>query len=310
MDYNWISMFGDFIQEGEVITFKGDMSKPDLIGKQYPAIGNFICDQKFGGGTIETIVEFPAIAPDVSACKLILYYDSETHYFVTAGIDIRSDNDFAFTIQHFDTKWTTHSITGQKSNIKSNKEYKVKVILQGSRIELFVNNVSVSKVNLPFALPRKQTGIWCQSSKDIIVKNFSVHEDKAKAFIIMQFTTPYNELFADVIKPICEKHYIEAVRADETYGPGHILPDIMQQIFLAKFIIAEITPPNQNVFFEVGYAHAMRKPIIFIAEKTKELPFDVSGFRVLFYENSIRGKKKIEEGLAKHIDAILTEWSG
>ena len=43
----------------------------------------------------------------------------------------------------------------------------------------------------------------------------------------------------------------------------------MQEIFSAKFIIAEITPENQNVFFEVGYAHAMRKPIIFIAEKGK-----------------------------------------
>lgn len=310
MEYNWISMFGDFEQDGEIITFKGGLSKQDLIGKQYSVIGNYICDQKFGGGTIEATIKFPEIAQDVSACRLILYYDSATHYFVTAGIDIRSESDFAFSVQHFDTKWTIHSVTGQKSNIKPNKEYKLKVVLQGSRIELFVNRVSVSKVNLPFALPREQVGIWCQSSKDIIIKNFLVSEERAKAFIIMQFTTPYNELFSDVIRPICEKYNIEAVRADQTYGPGHILTDIMQQISLAKFIIAEITPSNQNVFFEVGYSHAMRKPIIFIAEKTKALPFDVSGFRVLFYENSIRGKKKVEEGLAKHIDTILTEWSG
>jgi hypothetical protein len=310
MKYNWMSMYGDFEQEGELITFKGGISKADLIGRQYPTIGNYICDQKFGGGTIEAIVKFPEIAQDVSACRLILYYDSGTHYFVTAGIDIRNDSDYAFSVQHFDGKWTTHAITGQKSNIKPNEEYKLKVTLQGSSLELFVNQVSVSKVNLPFVLPRKQTGIWCQSSKDIVIKDFSVLEERAKAFVVMQFTTPYNELFSDVIKPICDKYNIDAIRADQTYGPGHILSDIMQQIYIAKFIIAEITPPNQNVFFEVGYAHAMRKPIIFIAEKTKELPFDVSGFRVLFYENSIRGKKKVEEGLSKHIEAILTEWSG
>lgn len=310
MSYNWISMFGNFEQIGKEVIFKGGMSKADSVSKQYPSIGNYICDQKFGGGTIEAVIKFPEIAQDVCACRIILYYDSETHYFVTAGIDIRGDSNSAFTVQHFDTKWTTHSITGDKSNIKANKEYKLKVTLQGSRIEMFVNQVSVIKVNLPFALPRKYVGIWCQSSKKIIIKDFLVLGEKAKSFIIMQFTTPYNELFTEVIKPICEKCNIEAIRADETYGPGHILSDIMQQINQAKFIIAEITPPNQNIFFEIGYAYALRKPIIFIADKSKDLPFDVSGFRVLFYENSISGKKKIEDGLSRHIDAILTEWSG
>jgi hypothetical protein len=309
MKYNWMSMYGDFQQDGEIVTFKGRMSEADFVGKQYPMIGNYICDQKFGGGSIEAVIKFPEIAQDISACRIILSYDSESRYFVTTGIDIRSDSDFAFSVQRFDTKWTVHSLAGQKSNIKSGKEYKLKVILLGSRLELFINQVSVIKINMPFALPRKQVGIWCQSSKDIIIKNFLVSEEKSKAFIIMQFTTPYNELFSDVIKPVCEKYKIEAIRSDQTYGPGHIFSEIVRQIFLSKFIIAEITPSNQNVFFEVGYAHAIRKPIIFIAEKTKELPFDVSGFRVLFYENSIRGKKKVEEGLAKHIDAILTEWS-
>ena len=81
----------------------------------------------------------------------------------------------------------------------------------------------------------------------------------------------------------------------------------MKDIYSSKFIIAEISPANQNVFFEVGYAHAMRKPIIFIAEKGKELPFDISGFRVLFYENSIKGKNEIQDGLRKNIDAVLLE---
>jgi hypothetical protein len=37
----------------------------------------------------------------------------------------------------------------------------------------------------------------------------------------------------------------------------------------------------------------------------EKLPFDVSGFRTLFYENSIVGKRKFEEGLRKHIAAIF-----
>jgi hypothetical protein len=61
------------------------------------------------------------------------------------------------------------------------------------------------------------------------------------------------------------------------------------------------------VFYEVGYAHALNKPTILIAERNIKLPFDVSPFRTLFYENTIAGKKKIEEGLRKHITSALSE---
>ena len=65
--------------------------------------------------------------------------------------------------------------------------------------------------------------------------------------------------------------------------------------------------PNENVFYELGYAHALKKPTILLADRTKKLPFDVSGYRCLFYENSIGGKRKVEEALEKHLKAILHE---
>jgi nucleoside 2-deoxyribosyltransferase len=103
-------------------------------------------------------------------------------------------------------------------------------------------------------------------------------------------------LYIDVIKDVCEKLGVEAVRADDTYTKGMIITDIINQINESKLIIADITPTNANVYYEVGYAHALNKPTILMAEKGTRLPFDISPFRVLFYENSIIGKSKIEEG--------------
>jgi nucleoside 2-deoxyribosyltransferase len=60
------------------------------------------------------------------------------------------------------------------------------------------------------------------------------------------------------------------------------------------------------VYYEVGYAHALKKPTILIAESPTQLPFDVSPFRTLFYENSIAGKAKVESGLKQHLEAILS----
>ena len=94
-------------------------------------------------------------------------------------------------------------------------------------------------------------------------------------------------------------------RIDEQSGPGLIIEDISRAIQEAKLVIADISPVNANVFYEVGFAHALNKPTILLAEKGTKLPFDVSSFRTLFYENSIAGKKKFEEGLRKHIRASL-----
>ena len=88
-------------------------------------------------------------------------------------------------------------------------------------------------------------------------------------------------------------------------GPGLIIADIIREIASAQLVIADITPTNPNVYFEVGYALALNKPTILLAKKGTPLPFDVAGFRVLFYEDSIGGKGKLEDGLRRHLSAIL-----
>jgi hypothetical protein len=123
----------------------------------------------------------------------------------------------------------------------------------------------------------------------------------------MQFTTEYNDVYRDVVQEVCKDYQVSVTRADEVNGPtGLIIADIVREVSNAQLVIADITPTNPNVYFEVGYALALSKPTILLARKGTPLPFDVAGFRVLFYEDSIGGKKKLEDGLRKHLDAILS----
>jgi hypothetical protein len=121
----------------------------------------------------------------------------------------------------------------------------------------------------------------------------------------MKFSQPYQELYDDVIKPVVDQFHLTAFHAGEISGPGLILDDIVRGIVEATVVIADITPTNENVFYELGYAHALRKPTILLVEKGKVLPFDISGYRCLFYENSIGGKRRLVEGLRKHLEAVL-----
>lgn len=313
INYNWVSIEGNFERKKDIITFKGGSTK-DNQGNTFAKMGMYISNQKFGGGSIEAKVKFSDNVGVQNSCHFILSYDSRNRNFISAGISISPASECAYTIQTFNpfdkNIWNFYGVSGNKNEIKPNIEYRIKTILTGSFIELFINDVNVLSQNLNFLIPYKQSGIWCHSYNDIFIKDYVIKNENPKVFVIMEYSKPFDDLYTDVIKPILNQNNIEVTRADETYKSGLIIYDIFRQIYESKFIIAEITPVNQNVYFEIGYAYAMNKPIIFIAEKGKELPFDISGFRVLFYENSIGGKKKIEEGLNKHINSILSEWSG
>ncbi len=302
MTINWTSIFGEYILKKDELTFKGKVQEYNE-GQKGAAIANLICNQYFGGGKITAEISFKNINPP-TACEIIIYFDPNTKTFVSVGLGGAKS---MYSIRSFAGNWTNHSLTGDYENLKSNKYYKLEVELKGSTVTLKVDGITVLVTTLPFNLPISQTGLWCQSEDDIIIKNFTVKKETPKAFVVMQFSSPFNELYEEVIKKVCKEFDLNVVRADETYGPGLILADITKQINESRLIIAEISLSNPNVFYEVGYSHALNKPTILIAEKTTKLPFDVSPFRTLFYENTIAGKQKIEDGLRNHISAALSD---
>lgn len=313
--YNWISKYGVFKEINNEILFEGGLNQSIDKSINFSKMGMFISDQKFSEGSIEATIKIPKVIDDYPiVCGIIFSLNVETEAFIAVGFYIFPNSDPAFAIFSLDPKavvnnWNIPVASGDKSTIIPNKEYRLKAIITGSKLEFLVNNVNIITYNFPFLITRTQTGLWCQGKEKIIIKNFSVNGEKAKTFVIMEYSQKYNDLYTEVIKPVCKDNNIEPIRADESKKTGLILSDIIKRIYEAKFIIAEITPRNPNVFFEIGFAMAIGKPVIFVADINNEenLPFDVSGFRVLFYENSIPGKRKIEEELAKHLEAIMLE---
>lgn len=300
MELKWAPLLGELEEKDQTLVFKGGMS--EFEGSPSIAVGNFLSNQIFSGGKITADVEFDAI-DEYSACEIILFYEPKTRFFVTAGVGAAH---YLYTIRQFqNNQWIYHGQVGERKNLIANRKYHLEVTVIGSNISLRVDGIFVLSSNLPYQIPQSQVGIWCISKSNINISNYKVITERPKAFIVMQFSEPYNELYQEVIHRICEEFKIDAIRVDEVYGPGIIVADIVKQIVESKIIIAEITPANPNVYYEIGYAHALDKPTILIADRKTELPFDVSPFRVLFYENTIAGKKRIEDGLRRHLESIL-----
>src|SRR5437870_387965 len=54
--------------------------------------------------------------------------------------------------------------------------------------------------------------------------------------------------------------------------------NVLQAIQRADLLIADITESNPNVMYEIGFAHALRKPVLFLAQANfTKIPTDIEG---------------------------------
>ncbi|WNV03665.1 hypothetical protein RP726_14595 [Candidatus Methylospira mobilis] len=126
-----------------------------------------------------------------------------------------------------------------------------------------------------------------------------------KCFVLMPFDEKYREVYAEVYKPACADNGLECWRVDEIARPGSITRDIVEGILDADILIADLTSRNPNVFYELGIAHTVGNKTIMTAQRISDVPFDIANFRVLFYEQSISGSRKLFTELDKAIKELL-----
>ncbi|WP_373987765.1 hypothetical protein [Duganella sp. BuS-21] len=126
------------------------------------------------------------------------------------------------------------------------------------------------------------------------------------SFVISPFGEPFDTYFSHIIKPALEDCGLFAVRGDSLYRPTTIVDDIWQGIREADLLIAELTDRNPNVFYELGLAHAISKPVILISKSIEDVPFDLRSIRVLLYDKDHpEWGNKLKASLTKAIREVL-----
>jgi hypothetical protein len=245
--------------------------------------------------------------PKTTTGRLAFGRDSTDAYY-SIGL---GRGEFAYTAYQYipGRAWVPLKLQGVSSNLTANRLYHVEVTFRGRRAWLRVDGATVFSVDLPTPLRGGQVGVFAFGPSPARFENFRAVGEMPQAFVVMQFGNPYDALYKNIIRPVARKKRFDPTRADELHRRGIIVEDIVRSLREAEVVIAEITEKNANVFYELGYAHAMGKRVIFLANQDRldRIPFDVAWYRVIFYDEMTRGRRKLGAELRKHLQAIVEE---
>lgn len=120
-------------------------------------------------------------------------------------------------------------------------------------------------------------------------------------FVIMSFkpSGEYEDLYVSM-KRVCQKFDYDAQRVDESNLLKRIIPEITKQVRQCAFVIADVSEPRPNVFYELGFSDGLGKEVILVAKKGTELPFDIGDVPVIFWDSF----SQFEQELFKRVKKI------
>lgn len=110
---------------------------------------------------------------------------------------------------------------------------------------------------------------------------------KQFVFVLMPFSSEFTDTYELGIKAACQAAGAYSERVDEQIFDGSILDRVFHQIATADLIVADMSGRNPNVFYEVGYAHALGKRVILLTRSADDIPFDLKHYQHIVYGESI-----------------------
>jgi hypothetical protein len=135
-------------------------------------------------------------------------------------------------------------------------------------------------------------------------------------FVALQFNSKFAKFYEEHLKPHFDIEGVHLPLIDlKEKQKANSLPDqIEAEIRQSVAIIADVSTHNCNVFWEAGFAHGLKKPIIYFynkaevpaeVPKNKELPFDIRHRLYIPWGINDNEETICPKSTAEHLAAVL-----
>jgi hypothetical protein len=114
--------------------------------------------------------------------------------------------------------------------------------------------------------------------------------------VLMPFAEKFKPVYEECIRPALENVGFRVIRADEVFANTPIMENIWKLINRSRFMIADVTARDPNVFYELGIAHTVGKYVVIITRNKRDVPLDIRHLQYFQYNiTSNEGKQKLRE---------------
>ena len=110
---------------------------------------------------------------------------------------------------------------------------------------------------------------------------------KSRAVVLTPFDA-VGKRVQDTVRRALVDIGIEVIRLDDIRPGASWINAVSDAIRNSDFSIFDLSRHNPNVYYELGYAHSLRKPTILIIsiEAKKPIPSDLQGYLYITYDPS------------------------
>lgn len=139
-------------------------------------------------------------------------------------------------------------------------------------------------------------------------KAFRLPTDKLQSDDLVAVMMPFDAKFTSVyesLRAAAADAGMRCQRADDIWKNEHILDDVLELIWTARVVVADLTDRNANVFYETGIAHTIGRDVVLTTQNMEHVPFDLRSIRALTYYPNREGLTALQHSLTTRLKTLI-----